>query len=143
MSDTRDVELEHLRRAIDLLETIADNARLLDRLPDADKARLKRAVSRVAHPDRTLRRKLRKDELRAHRAARVQRTEEKRHDTAIRALRRKPVFTTPNYFPPPVADGIDAPLPESPDLPHDGADSNNRLALDHRSRDTPQGQTRL
>jgi hypothetical protein len=73
----------------------------------------------VAHPDRTLRRKLRKEELRTHRAARVRKTEESLHETGIRALRRKPVFNTPNYFLPEPEPGPagDAP-PDSPELKH-------------------------
>jgi NAD(P)-dependent dehydrogenase (short-subunit alcohol dehydrogenase family) len=103
MPKTSGVTVERLKEAIELMEAIAGDARLLEPLTDADKARLKQAVSRVAHPDRTQRRKQRKDELREHRAARVQATEARRQVTGIRALRRKPVVNTPNYFPPPPA----------------------------------------
>ena len=105
MPKTSGVTVERLKEAIELMEAIAGDARLLEPLTDAEKARLKQAVSRVAHPDRTQRRKRRKEELREHRAARVQATEARRHETGIRALRRKPVVNTPNYFPPPAARG--------------------------------------
>src|SRR5690349_4290418 len=95
---TTDGSAERLAEAIELLEAIARDPRMLEALSDEQKARLKQAVSRVAHPDRTLRRKLRKEELREHKAARVKKTEEKRHETGIRALRRKPVVMTPNYY---------------------------------------------
>ena len=58
-----------------------------------------------------VRRKLRREELRAHRAARVRKTEASRHETGIRELRRKPVINTPNYF---LGPGARDPLPDSP-----------------------------
>jgi NAD(P)-dependent dehydrogenase (short-subunit alcohol dehydrogenase family) len=107
MADTsKDTGL--LQEAIALLEQIAADPRLLDALPEPHKARLKAAVSRVAHPDRTLRRKVRREELRAHRAARIEKTEASRHETGIRALRRKPIITTPNYF---LREGAEAAAP--------------------------------
>src|SRR4051812_37735909 len=87
-----------LQGMLDLLERIAREPRLLESLSGADLARFKAAAGRIAHPNRTLRRKQRKAELRAYRAARVDKTEASRHETGIRELRRKPVFTTPNYF---------------------------------------------
>jgi NAD(P)-dependent dehydrogenase (short-subunit alcohol dehydrogenase family) len=95
---TKDTGSARVREAIALLESIAADLRVLEAVTAAERARLKAAASRVAHPDRTYRRKQRKEELRAYRAARVQQTEASRHETGIRALRRKPVFTTPNYF---------------------------------------------
>jgi NAD(P)-dependent dehydrogenase (short-subunit alcohol dehydrogenase family) len=116
---TKDIGLDQLQGAIDLLEVISRDPRVLEPLPEADKARLKRAASLVAHPDRTMRRKQRKDELRAHRMARVRKTEESRHETGIRALRRKPVFNTPNYFPPPAdADSSAEVTGDARELPH-------------------------
>jgi NAD(P)-dependent dehydrogenase (short-subunit alcohol dehydrogenase family) len=116
---TRDIGRQHLEDALELLETVANDPRLLDELSDAQRARFKQAVSRVAHPDRTLRRKLRKEELRTHRAARIRKTEESLHETGIRTLRRKPVFNAPNYFLPEPEPGpaADAP-PDSPELKH-------------------------
>jgi len=101
---TGEVTRVRLQQALDLLETVADDIRLLNSLPDDERARFKQAASRVAHPDRTMRRKLQKEELRARRAFRMRRTEESRHDTGIRTLRRKPVFTTPNYYLPAALD---------------------------------------
>ena len=114
---TNDTGLEHLQEAIDLLEAIAKDVRLLDTLPDGQGARLKRAANRVAHPDRTTRRRQQKAERSAHKAARVRKTEEHRHDTGIRELRRKPVFTTPNYFPPPAPEA-EASQREAGELQH-------------------------
>ena len=102
---TKAIGIDHLQAVIDLLEAIAKDVRLLERLPEGQGMRLRRAASRVAHPDRTTRRRIQKEHRSAHKAAKVRKTEENRHDTGIRTLRRKPVFNTPNYFPPsPVAD---------------------------------------
>src|SRR5690348_12049168 len=81
MPETKHTELTGL---LELLESIAGNVRRLDALSEQERARFKAAVSRIAHPDRNLRRKLRRDELRAHRAARVRKTEASRHETGIR-----------------------------------------------------------
>ena len=115
---TKDTGLEHLEEAIDLLEAIAADVRLMDRLPPDQKARLKRVISRVAYPDRTLRRKLRRQEVRAHKAARVRQTEAGLHETGIRALRRKPVFTTPNYFLPDASPQPQVPAPDAEEPQH-------------------------
>ena len=114
---TLDGKTARLAEAIDLLEAVARDPRLLEELNDEPKVRLKQAANRVAHPDRTLRRKLRKEELREHKAARVRKTEEQRHETGIRALRRKPVVMTPNYFLAPPAEPVTEPR-EAEELPH-------------------------
>src|ERR1044072_1413431 len=98
---TRRIDREEVQEAIDLLEAIAKDVRLLETLPEGQAVRLRRAARRVAHPDRTTRRRLQKENRSAHKPAKLRKTEENRHDTGIRTLRRKPVFTTPNYFPPP------------------------------------------
>jgi NAD(P)-dependent dehydrogenase (short-subunit alcohol dehydrogenase family) len=108
---TRPIGREPLQDAIALLEAVAENPRLLNALSDEERAQFKEAVSRIAHPDRTLRRRLQKEERREHKAARVQKAEEVLHETGIRALRRKPVFTTPNYFLP---ESSSASVPETP-----------------------------
>ncbi len=62
------------------------------------------AVAKVYHPDPALRRQKMKAAERARNAAQIAREEAVLHETGIRELRRRPVFTTPNYFPP--QDGI-------------------------------------
>jgi NAD(P)-dependent dehydrogenase (short-subunit alcohol dehydrogenase family) len=92
--------LERLRESIELLESIAADRRVLDGLSEEDRKRLLKAVATVHHPDRVERRRMAKITAREQKAARVERDEALLHETGIRSLRRKPVFTTPNVFPP-------------------------------------------
>jgi NAD(P)-dependent dehydrogenase (short-subunit alcohol dehydrogenase family) len=91
---------ERLREAIELLESIAENRRVLDAVPEEARTRLLQAVASVYHPDRFQRRRIAKAAIRARHAQRVQKDEGVLHETGIRALRRKPVFHTPNVFAP-------------------------------------------
>ena len=92
--------VERLRAATELLESIADDRLLLDRLPAEDRERLHQAVAQVYNPDPVARRRRMKAAERERRAAEIRREEEVLHGTGIRTLRRRPVFTTPNVFPP-------------------------------------------
>ena len=100
MPPTAPTLLERLRESIELLESIAADRSVLDSLPEEDRKRLLKAVATVHHPDRVERRRMAKITARERRAARLRQDEELLHETGIRALRRKPVFTTPNVFPP-------------------------------------------
>ena len=91
---------ERLLAVTELLEQIAGDWRLLDRLPAKDRRRLHAAVALLYNPDPVLRRRRMKAEERARKAAGTQREEAVLHKTGIRELRRKPVYTTPNVFPP-------------------------------------------
>lgn len=92
--------LERLRHAAELLELIDANRGLLDQLPAEDRQRLHRAVAQLYNPDPVARRRKQKAAERARSGARTQRADAVLHETGIRALRRKPVFTTPNVFAP-------------------------------------------
>jgi hypothetical protein len=100
MPSTTAILLERLRESIELLETIAADRRVLEGVPEDDRKRLLKAVATVHHPDRVERRRMAKAVVRERKAARVRQDEQVLHDTGIRTLRRKPVFTTPNVFPP-------------------------------------------
>ena len=92
--------LDRLRETTELLESIAANRNVLGSVADEERARLLRAVELVNNPDsRTLRRAA-KAAKRQKRMARISNAEKSLHETGIRTLRRKPVFTTPNVFPP-------------------------------------------
>ncbi len=88
------------RACIAFLDAVAADRELLDRLSAEDRGRLHQAVASVYHPDPVLRRQKMKAAERARNAAQVAREEAVLHETGIRELRRRPVFTTPNYFPP-------------------------------------------
>ena len=89
-----------LRAAIELFEKIAADRTLLDCLTPEDRERFHHAVAEVYNPDPVARRQMVKAAERARSAARIERDNGVLHETGIRTLRRKPVFTTPNYFPP-------------------------------------------
>ena len=87
---------EQLGAAIALLERLAGDWRLLDRLPAEDRRRLHQAIARLSAPDPRAKRKRQK----AAKAASVRREEAVLDQTGIRAARRRPVVTTPDLFPP-------------------------------------------
>jgi len=88
---------EEVREVTAFLERVGAARHVLDTLPPADRTRLLRAVSQVHAPNRVQRRRASS----AARMARTDRVEAVRADTGIRALRRRPVVTTPSVFAPP------------------------------------------
>ena len=92
--------LERLRAAIDTLELVAADRGLLALLPEEDRTRLRQAVARVHVPDVRERRAMIKAIVKQRKQARVDQDERVLADTGIRTLRGRPVFTTPNVFPP-------------------------------------------
>jgi NAD(P)-dependent dehydrogenase (short-subunit alcohol dehydrogenase family) len=98
MCPTETDAAERLRELISLLEDVADDRRALAQLSEEDRVRLVQAAGRVYNPDPASRRQLVKAIIRKRTADRVKRDEAKLHETGIRELRRKPVFTSPNYF---------------------------------------------
>src|SRR5260221_3453284 len=91
---------ERLRAATELLEWIAADRERLDELPPEVRERLHRAVADFYNPDPVARRRRIKEAERERMATRTQRVGAVLQETGIRTLRRKPVFTTPNVFPP-------------------------------------------
>ena len=99
--DPTDLDLlTRLRAAAELLEAVAGDRALLDALPDDERSRLHQAVARVYHPDPVARRLKLKAAERARNKSQIDADDALLNGTGIRALRRKPVFTTPNVFPP-------------------------------------------
>jgi NAD(P)-dependent dehydrogenase (short-subunit alcohol dehydrogenase family) len=98
--DTDSALLERLRAAAELLESVAADRQLLDRLPADDRQRLHQAVAKAYHPDPVARRIQLKAAEKARHASKIQAEDTVLNQTGIRALRRKPVFTTPNVFAP-------------------------------------------
>ena len=92
--------LERLREAIALLEKIASDRSVLEGVPAEERQRLLQAVALVYSPDRAERRRMAKAAARDRKAARVKQDEKTRAETGIRTLRQRPIFHTPNVFPP-------------------------------------------
>ncbi len=117
---------ERAQVALKLLEAIRDDRRLLDALPDDERIRLLQAVALVHHPEPRARRKQSRQAARDQAREKARETEALLDQTGIRTLRRKPVFSTPNYFPPQAPgqhdprNNADDPilLGESPELLH-------------------------
>src|SRR5580698_4573531 len=100
-SDTADASLtERLIAVVEMLERIAADRRVLDQLSDEDRRRFHQAVADVYNPDSGARRRAARAEERERAAAKLDRIDAALHETGIRTLRRRPVFTTPNIFPP-------------------------------------------
>jgi NAD(P)-dependent dehydrogenase (short-subunit alcohol dehydrogenase family) len=108
MSTEPEPTADALAAAATLLEAVAADASLLQRLAPAERERFQRALAAAFHPDRKVRRKRLKERQRAHSQAAKAHDDALLDATGIRTLRRKPVFSTPNYFPPAMpADAID------------------------------------
>jgi len=93
-------QADRLQAALALLESIVEDRAVLAGLPADERERLLKAVALVHHPEPRTRRRQAKDQARERARDKARQTEELLNRTGIRTLRRKPVFTTPNYFPP-------------------------------------------
>jgi NAD(P)-dependent dehydrogenase (short-subunit alcohol dehydrogenase family) len=93
--------LESLRSATETLESIASNRFVLGRMPVEDRQRFHKAVADVYNPDPVARRRVIRTAERERSANRTERVDAVLEETGIRTLRRKPVFNTPDIFPPP------------------------------------------
>jgi NAD(P)-dependent dehydrogenase (short-subunit alcohol dehydrogenase family) len=91
---------DRVRAATALIESIATDPALRAALPESDLERLKAAVSRFHHPDPIHHRQLRRKKKRERTAEKNRLDDAVLEQTGIRVLRRRPVFTTPNYFVP-------------------------------------------
>src|SRR5258706_1965792 len=108
-NDIESTLLQHVRTVTELLELIGADWKLLDRLPAEERERLHRAVAQIQERDPVARRRRLKAERPERRVAETGREDEILHRTGIRTLRRQPVFTTPNVFPPRLAVEREAP----------------------------------
>jgi NAD(P)-dependent dehydrogenase (short-subunit alcohol dehydrogenase family) len=92
--------LDRLRSTTELLNAIARDRSVLDGVALEERQRFLQAVALVYSPDRVERRRMAKAAARGRKATRVKDDQAKRTRTGIQSLRRKPVFHTPNVFPP-------------------------------------------
>jgi NAD(P)-dependent dehydrogenase (short-subunit alcohol dehydrogenase family) len=89
-----DNTVKRLREATETLKRVAEDRTILDVLPQEDRDRFHQAVAANYHPDPVTRRL----NLKKADRERVKRDSSVLQETGIRALRSKPVFTTPNYY---------------------------------------------
>jgi NAD(P)-dependent dehydrogenase (short-subunit alcohol dehydrogenase family) len=95
-----DERTEQLRAATEVLEAVVRDRSLLRGLSLEERTRLLTAAADVHNPDVIARRRLNKVVRREKKNARVREDEAALAETGIRVLRAKPVFTSPNVFPP-------------------------------------------
>src|SRR5258708_22722367 len=100
LHDEKDTLADEVRDATELLEGIAADHSILDRLAPEDRQRFHAAVGHFYHPDPVQRRRKRKAKTRERYAEQVAKEEAVLDTTRIREFRRRPVFPTPNIFPP-------------------------------------------
>ena len=92
--------VDRLRETTAFLEKVAADRTVLEGVPIPDRQRFLQAVALVYSPDRVERRRMAKAASRDRKAARARSDLAAREQTGIQSLRRKPVFHTPNVFPP-------------------------------------------
>ena len=111
--------VERVRAASELLESIDKDRGILADLSPEDRQRFLHATRVVSDPDPRARRRLVKASKRQRKAAMTQQGEEMLSSTGIRELRRKPVFTTPNYYlPEGIAEDTADDKPHTPESRH-------------------------
>jgi NAD(P)-dependent dehydrogenase (short-subunit alcohol dehydrogenase family) len=91
---------DRAKEAADLLELLDRQRELLDQLPAEDRQRLHLAVAQFYESDPVARRRRVKAAERARNAAAAEKSGSVLNETGIRVLRRQPIFTTPNFYPP-------------------------------------------
>src|SRR5450432_1107094 len=96
----RDPIVDRLNGAADVLEALARDRGLLAALTPQERTRLLNAAGDVFNPDVAQRRQWGKAVRRREKARKLERDEAVLAETGIRVLREKPVFSTPNVFPP-------------------------------------------
>ena len=98
---------DRLRAATAALLEVADDWSLLEQLPADDRKLLHQAVARVYHPDPVSRRQRMKAAGRERANRQISEDDALLNATGIRKLRARPVFTTPNVFPPEGHEAVD------------------------------------
>jgi NAD(P)-dependent dehydrogenase (short-subunit alcohol dehydrogenase family) len=112
---------ERMRDATATLEAIAADRGLLALLPEEERTRLRQAVARVHVPDVRERRAMVKAIVKRRKREQSDRDDQVLAETGIRALRRQPVFTTPNVFAPESFVPHDVAGEDDPDLAENAA----------------------
>ena len=92
--------LDRVQVAIELLESVISDRGLLLQIAPADRQRLLQAAGHVYAPDAAARRQLVRASSRRRKAEKIEQENRVLNQTGIRALRRQPIYTSPNVFPP-------------------------------------------
>ncbi len=98
VNQNRQPLLDEVRAATALLTRIIEDRGMLVSVPANERHRFLDAVAQVFNPDARSRRAMVKATARERKKAAAERDDEVLHQTGIRALRRQPVFTTPNVY---------------------------------------------
>jgi NAD(P)-dependent dehydrogenase (short-subunit alcohol dehydrogenase family) len=104
--------------ALELLEWLAADHDRLQQFSPEERERFHKAIAQLYNPDPKTRRAMLKAAERERSAKRLEHVDSVLQETGIRALRRKPVFTTPNYFPPPEEEQPEARDTGAPEAHH-------------------------
>ena len=95
-----ETDAARLREALATLESlVADRTQLLG-LSEEERARLMKAAGEVYCPDVDERRLLLRAKKRRNKQRKIKKDQAELNETGIRSLRRKPVFMSPNVYPP-------------------------------------------
>jgi len=89
-----------LRAVTELLEAVAQDRSALEALSEEERIRFVNAAGNAFSPDIDTRRQEVRARHRRDRASKIRRDEDVLDQSNIRLARTKPVYTTPNYFPP-------------------------------------------
>ncbi len=91
---------EQLRELTALIERLASDPSPIFALAEEERVRLIAAAGDLFNPDAEERRQYFRARKRREKAEKIARDEAVKQETGIRQLRARPVFTTPNVFPP-------------------------------------------
>ncbi len=91
---------ERIREVTAFLEAIAADRSVVDSLPLEERMRFTNAAGDVFHPDPDERRRRARAKRRERQSSKVTNDQQMLNETGIRTLRSKPVFVTPNIYPP-------------------------------------------
>src|SRR5258708_18730154 len=91
---------EQLRIATEVVESVVRGRGLVRSVAEEERTRLLSAAGDVFNPDVIARGRADKDNRKRGKAAKLDRDESVLAETGIRVLRDRPVFTTPNVYPP-------------------------------------------
>jgi NAD(P)-dependent dehydrogenase (short-subunit alcohol dehydrogenase family) len=106
--------VQKLKEAAAFLEAASADRALLGELSEEERTRLLKAAGDIYCPDVRERRRLVKARVKQRKAQKRHHDQSKLNETGIRALRRKPVFTTPNL--PPAPDIEPQEMADNPDF---------------------------